>query len=142
MNMNRKHRKVTMRRNISSGSPYEKPIGFSRAVRIGNRISVSGTAPIGADGTTAHPGDMYAQTLRCLEIIREAIQAAGGRLEDVLRTRVYLTDADKWQDAATAHGKIFGNIRPACTFVEVSRLIDPAWLVEIEAECVVSEQDA
>ncbi len=131
-----------MRQNISSGSPFEKPIGFSRAVRIGGRIVVSGTAPIAADGSTAHPGDMYRQTLRCLEIIREAVAAAGGRLSDVIRTRVYLTDADRWQDAASAHGKIFGDIRPACTFVEVKRLIDPDWLVEIEAECVVSEEDA
>ncbi len=127
-----------MRQNISSGSPFEKPIGFSRAVRIGERIVVSGTAPIAPDGTTAHPGDMYAQTLRCLEIIREAIEKAGGGLGDVIRTRVYLTDAERWQDAASAHGKIFGDIRPACTFVEVKRLIDPNWLVEIEAECVVS----
>jgi len=131
-----------MRQNISSGSPFEKPIGFSRAVRIGSRIAVSGTAPIAADGSVAHPGDMYRQTLRCMDIIREAIEAAGGCLADVIRTRVYLTDADRWQDAASAHGKIFGDIRPACTFVEVSRLIDPAWLVEIEAECVVINDDA
>jgi enamine deaminase RidA (YjgF/YER057c/UK114 family) len=129
------------RQNISSGSPFEKPIGFSRAVRLGKRITVSGTAPIAADGTTAHPGDMYRQTLRCLEIIRAAIEAGGGRLEDVIRTRVYLTDAGRWQDAASAHGKIFGDIRPACTFVEVSRLIDSDWLVEIEAEAVVGTPD-
>jgi len=131
-----------MRKNISSGSPFEKPIGFSRAVRIGNRVAVAGTAPIAPDGTTAHPGDMYRQTLRCLDIIREAVEAAGARLEDVIRTRVFLTDADRWQDAASAHGKVFGDIRPACTFVEVSRLIDPEWLVEIEAECVVAHDDA
>ena len=113
------------RQNISSGSPFEKPIGFSRAVRMGDRIVVAGTAPIAADGSTAHPGDMYGQTLRCLEIVREAIEKAGGGLGDVIRTRVYLTDAERWQDAASAHGKIFGDIRPACTFVEVSRLIDP-----------------
>jgi enamine deaminase RidA (YjgF/YER057c/UK114 family) len=131
-----------MRQNISSGSPFEKPIGFSRAVRMGDRIAVAGTAPIAADGSVAHPGDMYRQTLRCLDIIREAIEAAGGRLTDVIRTRVFLTDAVRWQDAASAHGKIFGDIRPACTFVEVSRLIDPEWLVEIEAECVVIDEDA
>jgi len=131
-----------MRQNISSGSPFEKPIGFSRAVRMGDRIVVSGTAPIATDGATAHPGDMYRQTLRCLAIIREAIEAGGGRLEDVIRTRVYLTDADRWQEAAQAHGEVFGDIRPACTFVEVSRLIDPAWLVEIEAECVAMHHDA
>lgn len=125
------------RQNISSGSPFEAPIGFSRAVRIGNRIVVAGTAPIAPDGSTAHPGDMFGQTLRCLEIIRDAIEKADGFLEDIVRTRVYLTDAIRWQDAARAHGQVFGDIRPACTFVEVSRLIDPAWLVEIEAEAVV-----
>ncbi len=129
------------RQNISSGSPFEKPIGFSRAVRMGDRIVVSGTAPIAADGTTAHPGDMYQQTLRCLEIIREALEEAGAGLGDVIRTRVYLTDADRWQDAASAHGKIFGDIRPACTFVEIARLIAPDWLVEIEAEAVISSPD-
>ena len=124
------------RQNISSGSPFEKPIGFSRAVRIGNRIAVAGTAPIAPDGTSAYPGDMYQQTLRCLEIIREALEKAGARLDDVIRTRVFLTDAERWEEAASAHGKIFGDIRPACTFIEVNRLIDPAWLVEIEAEAV------
>ena len=131
-----------MRQTISSGSPFEKPIGFSRAVRMGDRIAVSGTAPIAPDGTAAHPGDMYRQTRRCLEIIQDAIEAAGGRLEDVIRTRIYLTDAERWQEAARAHGEVFGAIRPACTFVEVSRLIDPAWLVEVEAECVVMNHDA
>ncbi len=129
------------RQNISSGSPFEKPIGFSRAVRMGDRIAVSGTAPIAADGTTAYPGDMYQQTLRCLEIIREALEKAGAGLGDVIRTRVYLTDADRWQDAASAHGKIFGDIRPACTFIEVNSLIDPEWLVEIEAEAVIPDAE-
>ena len=126
------------RQNISSGSPFEKPIGFSRAVRMGDRIVVSGTAPIATDGTTAYPGDMYQQTLRCLEIIQEALEKAGAVMGDVIRTRVYLTDADRWQDAASAHVKIFGDIRPACTFVEIARLIAPDWLVEIEAEAVIS----
>ena len=128
------------RKNISSGSPFEKPIGFSRAVLIGDRIAVSGTAPIAPDGTTAFPGDIYQQTHRCLEIIKEAIERAGGRLEDVIRTRVYLTDAELWQEAARAHGEVFGDIRPACTFVEISRLIDPAWLVEIEADGVLTSE--
>jgi enamine deaminase RidA (YjgF/YER057c/UK114 family) len=125
------------RQNIPSGSPYERSIGFSRAVRMGDRIAVSGTAPIAIDGSVAYPGDVYRQTRRCLEIIQEAVEAAGGRMADVIRTRVYLKDADGWQAAAQAHGEIFGEIRPACTFVEISRLIDPGWLVEIEAECVV-----
>jgi enamine deaminase RidA (YjgF/YER057c/UK114 family) len=121
---------------ITSGSPYEKPIGFSRAIRAGNRILVSGTAPIAEEGAAAYPGDVYRQTLRCLEIIEKAILEAGGKLEDVVRTRVYLTDADTWQDSGRAHGEFFGKIRPASTFIEVSRLIDPEWLVEIEAECI------
>jgi enamine deaminase RidA (YjgF/YER057c/UK114 family) len=126
------------RTNISSGSPYEKPIGFSRATRIGNTIAVAGTAPVAPDGTTASPGDAYGQTKRCLEIIQTAIEAAGGRLEDVIRTRVMLTDIRQWEAAAKAHGEMFGDIRPACTFVEVSRLIKDDWLVELEADCVVS----
>lgn len=124
-----------IRKRISSGSPYEKPIGFSRAVLTGNRILVSGTAPIARDGSTAFPGDVYRQTLHCLQIIEEAIREAGGRLEHVVRTRVYLKDGDTWTEAGRAHGEFFGEIRPASTFVEVSRLIDPDWTVEIEAEC-------
>lgn len=122
---------------ISSGSRFEKPIGFSRAVRIGNTIAVAGTAPIAADGTTACPGDAYGQTLRCLEIIAEAIKQAGGSLSDVIRTRVMLTDITRWEDAARAHGEYFSEIRPACTFVEVKGLIQSDWLVELEADCVI-----
>lgn len=124
-------------RRISSGSPFEKPIGFSRAVSTGYRILVSGTAPIAVDGSTAFPGDVYRQTRHCLQIIEKAIAEAGGQLSDVVRTRVYLTDADTWQDAGKAHGEFFGEIRPASTFIEVSRLIDPDWMVEIEAECEI-----
>ena len=124
-----------MRKNISSGSPYEEPIGFSMAVRIGNRVCVSGTAPIAKDGSVESPGDVYRQTKRCLEIIKHAIEEAGASLADVIRTRVYLTDAETWKESAKAHGEYFSPIKPACTFVEVSRLIDPQWLVEIEAEC-------
>ena len=123
---------------VSSGSAYEQPIGFSRAVRVGPVIAVAGTAPIGPDGKPAHPGDLYAQTKLCLEIIARAIRDAGGTLEHVVRTRVMLTDIDRWRDAARAHGDVFGAIRPASTFVEVSRLIDAAWLVEIEADCYVT----
>ena len=125
------------RKNISSGSPFEAEIGFSRAVRIGNRIEVAGTAPIAPEGGPAAPGDVYAQTLRCLEIIVDAVREAGGAAEDIIRTRVFLTNIDTWKDAARAHGEVFAEIRPACTFVEVSRLIDPAWGVEIEAEASV-----
>ena len=122
---------------ISSGSPFEKPIGFSRAVRIGNTIAVSGTAPIAPGGGTAYPGDLYRQTIACIEIIKNAIERAGGSLSDVVRTRIMLTDIDRWQDAAKAHGEYFGEIRPASTIVEVSRFLDADWLVEIEADAVV-----
>ena len=123
---------------ISSGSPFEKPIGFSRAVRVGNTIAVSGTAPIAPGGGTAYPGNLYNQTRTCIEIIKDAIEKAGGRLVDVIRTRIMLTDISQWQEAARAHGECFGEIRPASTFVQVSGLIDADWLVEMEADCVVT----
>jgi enamine deaminase RidA (YjgF/YER057c/UK114 family) len=119
---------------VSSGSPYEASIGMSRAVRTGPWIAVAGTAPIAADGSPAHPGDVYLQTRRCLEIIARAITDAGGTLDAVIRTRIMLVDIATWRDAARAHGEVFGAIRPACTFVQVVRFIDPAWLVEIEAD--------
>jgi enamine deaminase RidA (YjgF/YER057c/UK114 family) len=125
-----------MRTLVSSGSPYEPAIGLSRAVRAGPWISVSGTAPLGPDGKTVQ-GDLYAQTKRCLEIIARAIGEAGASLEHVVRTRVMLTRIADWRDAARAHGEIFAAIRPANTFVEVSGFIDPAWLVEVEADCYV-----
>ncbi len=125
------------RKNISSGSPYEGPIGFSRACRIGNMIAVAGTAPVNPDGSTACPGDLYGQTKRCLEISSEALLKAGGSLNGVIRTRIMLTDASQWKEAARAHGEFFSEIRPACTFVEVSRFIGPDWLVETEVDCVV-----
>lgn len=127
------------RTNVSSGSTFESAVGFSRAVRIGNIISVAGTAPIAADGSTAAPGDAYGQTLRCLEIIQQAITDAGGSIQDVIRTRVMLTDIERWKEAAKAHGEIFASIKPACTFVEVSGLIEKDWLVEIEADCMLPD---
>jgi enamine deaminase RidA (YjgF/YER057c/UK114 family) len=125
------------RRNISSGSPYEKPIGFSRAVRIGNIIAVSGTAPIAPDGSTAHPNDVYGQTRTCIEIMKKAIEEAGGQLENVIRTRIMLTDISRWKEAAQAHGEFFAKIRPACTFVQVRGFVRDDWLVETEADCVI-----
>ncbi len=125
-----------MRKLVSSGSPFEAQIGFSRAVRVGNQLAVSGTAPIAADGGVASPGSVYGQTHRCLEIIARAISDAGFRLDEVIRTRVMLTDISRWEEAARAHGEVFGAVRPASTFVEVKGLINPAWLVEIEADCV------
>lgn len=126
------------RQLISSGSPYEPTIGLSRAVRVGPLIAVAGTAPLAADGTTAHPGDVYAQTKRCLEITLDAIERAGGAREHVVRTRIMLVDMSRWRDAARAHGEVFSSVRPACTFVQVSGFIDPAWLVETEADCYVA----
>jgi enamine deaminase RidA (YjgF/YER057c/UK114 family) len=128
-----------MRNVVSSGSPYEALIGSSRASRSGHVIAVAGTAPLGPDGKTVCVGDVYGQTKRCLEIVERAIEEAGGGLRDVVRTRVMLTDMARWHDAARAHGEMFGNVRPACTFVEVSRFIDPTWLVEIEADAVVGD---
>jgi enamine deaminase RidA (YjgF/YER057c/UK114 family) len=125
------------RRLVSSGSPLEPEIGFSRAVRVGDHVAVAGTAPIGPDGRAAHPGDVYAQTRLCLEIVRRAIEEAGCTLDQVIRTRIMLTDIDRWRDAAKAHGEVFGAIRPASTFVQVTRFIDPDWLVEVEADCVI-----
>jgi enamine deaminase RidA (YjgF/YER057c/UK114 family) len=125
------------RQNISSGSPFEKEIGFSRAVRLGPLIVVAGTAPIDASGGVACPGDVYGQTRRCLEIVAAAIAEAGGAIENTIRTRILLTDISHWPDAARAHGEVFRDIRPACTVLQVSRFIDPDWLVEIEADCGV-----
>jgi enamine deaminase RidA (YjgF/YER057c/UK114 family) len=127
------------RQLVSSGSPLEPKIGFARAVRSGPYVAVAGTAPIGPDGRTAFPGDVYKQTQVCLSIARRAIEEAGCRLEDVIRTRVMLIDMDTWSQAAKAHGELFSEIRPACTFVGVARFIDPEWLVEVEVDCV---QDA
>jgi enamine deaminase RidA (YjgF/YER057c/UK114 family) len=129
-----------MRKLISSGSPFEPQIGFSRAVRVGPFVAVSGTAPIAPDGSVASPGDLYGQTKRCLEIITKAIGDAGLTPGSVIRTRVMLTDVSRWKEAAKAHGEFFGSIRPASTFVEVKGLIDRGWLVEIEADCVADSQ--
>ncbi len=128
------------RKNISSGSPIEEPVGFSRAVRMGNMISVSGTAAIAPDGTTAHMGDLYGQTKYCLDLIKKAIEDVGGNIKNVIRTRVMLVDCNQWQEAAKAHGEYFSEIRPACTFVEVNGFIKKEWLVEIEADCFVNNK--
>lgn len=125
------------RRLVGSGSPLEPEIGFSRAVRVGAHVAVAGTAPILLDGGLAHPGDVYGQTRRCLEIVAQALVEAGASVEHVTRTRVMLIDATRWREAARAHGEMFGAVRPACTFVQVSGFIDPGWLVEVEADAVV-----
>jgi enamine deaminase RidA (YjgF/YER057c/UK114 family) len=126
------------RKLVSSGAIYEPKIGFSRAVRVGPHIAVSGTAPIAPGGGVACPDDMYGQTKRCLEIIQKAIEDAGGRLEHVVRTRVYLKDMSRWEEAGRAHGEVFKDIRPASTMIQIVQAIDAHWLVEIEADAIVS----
>ena len=132
-------RRTVTRQLISSGSPYEPRVGISRAVRVGSIIAVSGTAPLGADGQTVGKGDPSAQARRCLEIIKEALERAGTSLDHVVRTRTLLTRIDDWQAVAAVHGEFFGAIRPANTIMQVSRFIAPDWLVEFEADAVVSE---
>ena len=118
---------------VRSASAYESLVGFSRAVRRGSRIVVSGTAPLGPDGETV-VGDAYDQAKRCYEIILEAIEALGGNLEDVVRTRIFATDAADWESIGRAHGEFFRDVYPAATLVVVKGLLDPRWKVEIEAE--------
>lgn len=121
-----------MRQNVSGSSPYEPVIGFSRAVRVGNMVHVSGTAPVGAEDA-----DAAAQTRHTLELIRAALEKAGARMEDVVRTRMYLTHADDWESVGRAHGEFFGAIRPAATMVVVAALLNPKWRIEIEADAIV-----
>jgi len=128
-----------MRTRISSGSPYEPKVGISRAVRAGAFVSVSGTAPLGPDGRTVSPGDAGAQARRCLEIIAAALEQAGASLRHVVRTRMLLTRIEDWQAVAAVHGEFFGAIRPANTILQVVRFIDPAWLVELEADAVIDD---
>jgi enamine deaminase RidA (YjgF/YER057c/UK114 family) len=125
-----------MRKLISSGSPYEPKVGISRAVRVGNIISVAGTAPLGPDGRTVGRGDAGAQARRCLEIIAAALEKAGASMAQVVRTRILLTRIDDWQAVAAVHGEFFRDVRPVNTIVQISRFIDPDWLVEIEADAV------
>lgn len=129
------------RKLVSSGSPYEPIIGFSRAVRVGNWVSVSGTAPIGPNRETVGAGNASAQARRCFEIIGAALEEAGSSMSDVVRTRTFLTNIGDWKDVAEVHGEFFGDVRPASTIIQVGRFIDPEWLVEIEADAIV-DRDA
>ena len=123
------------RQCASSGSKWEPVIGYSRAVRSGNIIAVTGTVGINSDGT--YPKRIYEQAKRSLQIITKAVEALGGRIENVIRTRMFVTDISQWQEVARAHGELFGEIRPATTIVEVARLIDSEALIEIEADAVL-----
>ena len=129
------------RRNHSSASPFEPVYGYSRAVRVGNRIDVAGCAPIEPDGSST-PGDAGAQAKRCLTIIREALEALGGAPADVVRTRMYITDPADADLVGRAHGAMFGDIRPASTMLVIPALIRPEWKVEIEAEAILIEKSA
>jgi enamine deaminase RidA (YjgF/YER057c/UK114 family) len=122
---------------IASGSPYEPVLGFSRAVRVGEHVYVAGTAPVMPEGADP-PGDSYGQARRCFEIIGAALEQAGASFADVVRTRVYLVSAEDFEGFGRAHGEVFGDIRPANTTLLAGGLLDPRWLVEIEAEAVVS----
>ena len=124
------------RKRASSGSAWEPKVGYSRAVRVGNTIAITGTVGVNADGT--FPKTVAEQTRRALRIIQAAIEALGGKIEDVVRTRMFVTDISQWEAVGAVHGEVFGTIRPATTMVEVAKLIDAAAFVEIEADAILS----
>lgn len=126
------------RKNVFSGAPWESKVGYSRAVRVGNIIEVSGTTAV-LNGEVQHKGDMYKQTQFILALIEKALKEVNADLHDVVRTRMFVTDISRWQEAGKAHGEFFVHIRPATSMVEVSKLIDPDMLIEIEATAIVAD---
>lgn len=126
-----------MRKNISSGTEWEGKVGYSRAVRVGNHIVISGTTAVDSDGSIVGKNDVYKQTLQCFQNVERALEQAGSSLKDVVRTRAFITNIENWEEFGRAHAEVMGDIKPAATLVEVSKLIDPDLLIEIEADAII-----